>query len=137
MPAARSGNSSTAQPIPIRESEAHFQKRIIELAEVMGWRWFHAYDMTRNEPGFPDLVLLHPEWHRVAIWELKSEIGKATRDQEVWIYALQRVHGQIDANFLRPSDWDRIEPYLLGKTTSTQKEVEGAGRANGSVDDVC
>ncbi len=113
---------SSSGPTRVRQSEADFQRQIIELAELMGWQWFHAWDMIKNTPGFPDLVLLHPEWHRVAFWELKSAIGKPTLDQERWIYALQRVHGQIDAAFLRPADWDRVEAYLTGKATTTQRE---------------
>lgn len=70
--------------------------------------------MTLNEPGFPDLVLLHPERRLVAFWELKSKVGKPTFDQEVWVYSLQRVHGQIDSRFLKPSDWEWIEQYLAG-----------------------
>lgn len=99
----------------LRQTEGTFQRWVIDLAAEHGWRWFHAWDMTLNEPGFPDLVLLHPERHLVAFWELKSKVGKSTVDQEVWIQELQKVHGQIDSRFLRPSDWEFINMYLTGR----------------------
>lgn len=107
------------------ETEASFQRRVTDLANENGWEWFHSPNMQLSNPGWPDLALLHPVWHRVAIWELKSAIGKPTLMQEMWIYTLQTVCDHIDSNFLRPSDWPLIEAYLTGRVISTRKAVEG------------
>ena len=37
--------------------ERDLQKRVISIANKMGWRPFHQYDSQHSIPGFPDLVL--------------------------------------------------------------------------------
>ena len=97
---------------------------IIELATLCGWRHYHTYNSRRSVSGFPDLVLVHPVLKRTIFWELKSEKGKVTQDQENWIYDLIRC-GE-DAAIMRPSDWPQIEQQLTAGLPSQQR-LEAAG----------
>lgn len=96
-------------------TEAQLQSMTIDLAARIGWMSYHTHDSRRSQPGFPDLVLVHPRQRRVLWRELKSEIGRLRSEQATWVEALRLV-GQ-DVGVWRPSDWTsgRIERELRGK----------------------
>ena len=99
--------------------EKDFQRTVIEMAKVLGWRVHAERPAIRQsgkwstpiqgDAGFPDLVLAHPQ-KGVIFAELKSERGKATDAQMEWMDALyaagQRVH------LWKPRDMDAIEQTL-------------------------
>lgn len=67
----------------------------------MGLPAFHDYDSRRNNPGFPDTVIVGA---KSVLWrELKTEVGKTSPEQDFWLAALREA-GQ-DAEVWRPSDW--------------------------------
>lgn len=76
-------------------SEAAFQRQVLELAVLLGWRWYHPPDnkpdargrRQRVQAGFLDLVLVHPV-HGVLFRELKTERGRVSEEQREWIAAL-------------------------------------------------
>lgn len=84
-------------------SERQLQDQIIDLAERMGWKYYHVYDSRKSVAGFPDLVLVHPKQRRVLWRELKSETGTTTAEQKVWLATLEVV-GE-DVGLWRPRDW--------------------------------
>lgn len=100
-------------------SEAEFQRQVIQLAQLCGWKVAHfrpARVMVRGKEtwrtpcegdaaGFPDLVLA--SFGEVHFRELKSEKGKVSREQDDWLRA---VGGKV----WRPSDWPEIEKLLKG-----------------------
>lgn len=90
------------------ETEAHFQAGVLRLAGMLGWLPFHTFDSRRSNPGFPDLFLVRRE--RAIAAELKSERGKATADQELWLAALSGAG--IEAYLWRPSQWQAITETL-------------------------
>ncbi|QDH85641.1 VRR-NUC domain-containing protein [Brevibacterium phage 4C] len=96
-------------------SERQLQDQIIELAKRMGLIVYHTHDSRRSEPGFPDIVLVHPKQRRVMWRELKSETGTTTPEQKVWISTLSLVGEDVDV--WRPRDWvsGRIERELRGQ----------------------
>ncbi|MCM1011913.1 VRR-NUC domain-containing protein [Brevibacterium sp. XM4083] len=96
-------------------TERQLQDQIVELAKRMGWLVYHTYDSRRSEPGFPDLVLVHPKQMRQLWRELKSETGETTSAQKVWLSALLLVGDDVD--IWRPRDWvsGRIERELRGQ----------------------
>lgn len=96
-------------------SERQLQELVISLAERMGWLAYHTFDSRRSQPGFPDLVLVHPRQRRILWRELKSETGTATAEQKVWISTLKLVGADVDV--WRPRDWVsvRIERELRGQ----------------------
>jgi hypothetical protein len=99
-------------------SEADFQKQVIDLAHVRGWRVAHfrparvtvkgkeTYRTAMaGDIGFPDLVLARRGC--VLHVELKREDGKLSADQEKWSQAIGAT-----SYLWRPSDWKHIEAIL-------------------------
>ena len=82
--------------------EAALQAKIIDLAKRLGWLVYHTHNSKRSEPGFPDLVLVHPT--RGVLWrELKRHTTKPTADQRKWLERL-KLAGE-DVGIWRPMDW--------------------------------
>ena len=90
-------------------SERGFQTLVLELARIVGWRCYHTFNSRRSAPGYPDLCLVRGN---VCIFaELKTDIGRVTKDQTAWLAALSAVPG-IQAVVWRPCDWPTIETTL-------------------------
>lgn len=83
--------------------ERDLQQAVIDLARLLGWLAYHPYDSRRSEPGFPDLVLVHPAKGRVLYRELKSERGRLSPAQRKWISALNQAGA--DADVWYPRHW--------------------------------
>lgn len=90
------------------ESEAHFQSRVIRLAQLLGWKVFHLLDPIGSPAGFPDLLLRRPP--RLVWCELKSEHGRLTPQQRLFLSDLIAC-GQ-EAYMWKPSDFDTIKSVL-------------------------
>lgn len=96
-------------------SEADFQRRVIDLAKLRGWRcvhirpaWVRSGRMVtpyEGDHGLPDLVLARRGV--VLLAELKSARGKPTPDQLAWL-AAAGPHGHLWA----PQDWPTVESVL-------------------------
>ena len=99
---------SDGDPVRLRESEYNFQSAVVELAELLGWRVFHAARIkghlrTGSSVGFLDLVLAR---NGVVLFaECKTDTGKLTNEQIDWLLA---THGVI----WRPKHWKVIEKSL-------------------------
>jgi hypothetical protein len=96
---------TTVNAIADSMSEQELVDVIVELAQVLHLRVHHCRAArTSSEwctpiqgtPGFVDFVVAGPGG--VVFAELKSSIGKLTRDQLVWV-------GVLDAFVWRPCDW--------------------------------
>ncbi len=102
----------------IEMTEAVLQTRVIDLARTFGWLVNHARPARKldgswstpiqGDKGFPDLVLVRPPFTMFV--ELKSEKGKLTPEQTVWLEALEKCGH--DARVWRPSDMREIEETL-------------------------
>lgn len=120
-------------------SEAAFQDQITNLADLYGWRWFHAPDnlprttrsgrraVQRVRPGFPDLVLVRaPE---LIFAEVKTQVGRVRPEQQEWLEALEVVArrvaaltagsnaaadraAHVEVYLWRPGDFDEIHARL-------------------------
>lgn len=102
------------------ESEAGFQRAVIDMAHARGWlvAHFRAAQVTRrggkrwatpvsaDGAGFPDLVLARRGV--VMMRELKTERGRVSDMQARWISELG-VFGKV----WRPSDWPEISRELM------------------------
>ena len=86
-------------------TEADFQQAVVELAQLCGWKVYHAYDSRRSAPGWPDLVLARGT--ALLFWELKATNGRATPAQREWLDALKATGANVDV--LYPEDWPAIE----------------------------
>ncbi len=68
------------------EGEASFQKWVVKTARDCGWLTAHVRDSReQNVTGLPDIVMARAG--RVILAELKSETGKTTPAQDVWLAA--------------------------------------------------
>lgn len=89
-------------------TEADYQKRITDLCDWLGLRWFHSGDSRRDScAGYPDLTIVGPGGLIFA--ELKTERGRVTDDQFDWLGALS---AHQPALVWRPSDWPLVEATL-------------------------
>jgi hypothetical protein len=82
----------------------------MQFARMRGWLCMHPYSSKRTEPGWPDLALVRRG--RLVFAELKSDSGKLSQAQGVWLAALGDVPGVL-AECWRPSDWDTIQRVLM------------------------
>ena len=91
--------------------EADLQATILDAAHLFGWIVQHNADSRRAHAGWPDLVLGHPHRSEVLIWELKTEKGRVTREQGIWLTLL--AESGYEARMIRPDDleWaiDRLQ----------------------------
>ncbi len=68
------------------ESEASFQKWVINTARDCGWMVAHVSDSRKQDTtGLPDLVLARNGL--VILAELKTEKGGVRKEQEPWLEA--------------------------------------------------
>ena len=114
-------------------SEKALESFVKELAKVYGWSYYHQVTgvicpschkptfSKRDGPGFPDLVLAHPNG-RLIFAELKSQKGKFRDGQEEWLALLNHGRGR-EVYVWRPSDMDDIarilQPSYDGPTEAT------------------
>lgn len=99
------------------ETEAQFQKAVIELARLLNWKCAHfrpartkhgwRTPVAADGKGFVDLVLVR---ERVIWAEVKRDKGKLRSEQEQWRQALTAA-GQ-EWYCWRPSDWDQVVETL-------------------------
>jgi len=103
-------------------TEREFQRAVVELARLMGWRVHHARPALtqrgrwltpiQGDAGFPDLLLCRPP--RLILAELKRVGGKLTAEQQAWLEALQACAG-VECYLWTPADWDAVVRTLGGK----------------------
>jgi len=123
MPPRRRLPTTTAEYRAL-EPEKGFQARVIEAAELLGWRVWHFSDSRRQvAPGafvgdvqaqdFPDLVMAHRKKRRLVFAELKREGENPTEGQAEALDLLNQigwlVTSDVRACLWRPSDWPTIE----------------------------
>lgn len=69
-------------------TEAQLLQAVRDVAKLRGWLAYHTHDSRRSEPGFPDLVLVHPRTGDLVVAELKATKGRVSHAQQAWIDAL-------------------------------------------------
>jgi hypothetical protein len=96
-------------------SEKAWQGQVVELARMLGWRHFHAFDSRRSPSGYPDLTLVRD---RVVWVELKSESGKPSAAQRSWLDALEAAGAEV--YLWKPSDLEEVGRVLSRREAETQ-----------------
>ncbi len=99
-------------------SEADFQRQVIDLAQLHGWRvahfrpgmnkrgqWMTA--VSGDGAGFVDLVLCR---ERIIWAELKTDDGRLSLGQHSWMLALKLAKQEY--YIWRPKNWTSIELAL-------------------------
>lgn len=82
--------------------EKTLQERVRQIAELYGWLYYHTHDSRRSNPGWPDVVLVHPRTGKFLVRELKRMKGRTSQKQRAWLEALERAG--IDVGIWRPID---------------------------------
>lgn len=104
-------------PIP-QATEREFQRAVIDLAHLYGWRVAHfrsaptrsggfATPVAADGCGWPDLVLCR---ERLVIAELKARRGQLRGDQRAWLDALAAAGAEV--YLWRPADWPAVVATL-------------------------
>lgn len=89
-------------------TERRFSQQVVDYATLMRWRVYRTHNSRHSPAGFPDLVLVRRP--RVVWAELKSERGRATKEQLAWIGELFACSQEV--YIWRPSDWPKVERIL-------------------------
>lgn len=104
------------------QSEADFEKTVVEYAHLRGWKAVHmrtvkikredgatyyATPFTEDGEGFPDWIFTR---ERVIFAELKKEKHKYPKEQKQWRDWL--LAAKQEYYKWKPSDWDEIVEVL-------------------------
>lgn len=107
--------------MPSPQSEAQFQKALLEAAELHGWKHCHIRRATVRQgriatptsvPGWPDLVLWRPGKGGVLFAELKRADGVVSPAQRKLLASLASAGANVCV--WRPSMWPEINEVLKG-----------------------
>ncbi len=90
-------------------TERDWQRQVLDLADLLGWKCYHTWLSARSCPGFPDLVLVRSG--RILFAELKSARGKVTPAQEEWLQILGTVEN-VEVYVWRPDDLEDVARTL-------------------------
>ena len=103
-------------------SEAEFQKAVITLAKLHGWKVMHTQPaqirpgrwITPNtgDQGFPDLVMVHPSRGCIYV-EIKTDKGVVSNTQWEWLITLEDAGCEV--HVWRPYDLEKISERLARK----------------------
>jgi hypothetical protein len=101
-----------APDLPDDTPEGSLLARVRRLATDNGWLTFHTHDSRRSEYGFPDLVCT--DGTAVLMYELKTNSGKLTPEQQRWLSLLEHT-GKVECGMWRPRDFPAIAARLTRK----------------------
>lgn len=111
----------TALRVDLGETEADFQRAVIQVARTFGYKCAHfrtaktpkgwRTPVQADGKGFPDLLLVGRG--RIIFAELKSATGRMTLDQMDWQDWLEDARQEFYV--WRPADFDEIVSILTGK----------------------
>ena len=111
-------------------TERELQEAVRQLAALYGWRYFHVFNSRRSPAGFPDCVLVKPP--RLVIAELKSDDGRVTPAQKVWLEDLRR--SSCEVYVWKPADLQDIARILSpASEVGRDSKTPSGGRAPASV----
>ena len=99
------------------QSEKQFQSMCEYVFRSEGFLVYHTYNSRRSEPGFPDLVAVHPD-RGIIFAELKMPKGKPSAAQTRWLEAI-RAAGH-NAYLWYPSDFGEIQAIARGEVYNEQ-----------------
>lgn len=107
----------------MKVTHAQLQDSVVDTATRLGYSHFHPYDSRRSDPGWPDLVLVHPGKKRVVFMEIKTEDGVITPAQTQWHDDLAACDQEVYVVF--PEHWDSGEVAeiltLMSKPSKLQR----------------
>ena len=94
----------------LKMTEKQLQAAVTEAAALGGWLSYHTFDSRKSQPGFPDLVLVHPR-RGVLYAELKTDTGRMTDPHRKWMNALSEAGAAW--RLIRPADSAAVVQWLV------------------------
>lgn len=96
-------------------TEKQFESQIKDLANILGYLYYHTWRSIHSPAGWPDCVLvrLEPE-PRMIIAELKTDDkhSQPSESQYIWLYILQHLSAPVECYLWRPADIEEIAEIL-------------------------
>jgi hypothetical protein len=96
-----------------RGKEAIWQRRIIDMAKLYGWRCYHTTYSIGSDKGYPDLTCAHAQYDKLWI-EVKGPNGKVAQEQIEWLAALNEGPNGL-AIVAYPEDLEAVGELLAGR----------------------
>ena len=95
-------------------SETYFRDQlVIPLAKLLGYLVYFTWKSYHSPAGFPDLCLVRPRDGRLIFSELKTDTGKVSPAQQIWLDALSNTDAEVYC--WRPADLPNIQKILERK----------------------
>jgi hypothetical protein len=104
-------------------TEKGLMANVTKLLGLLGYLTYHTHFSFRSNPGFPDIVAVHPIQKRTIWIELKREKGKVSDDQAYWIETLKKAGNEVYV--IRPSDWLSDEVAEILKRKPSRRSAYG------------
>ena len=98
-----------------RLTEKAWTGQVIELAKTLGFLTYHPWLSIHSARGWPDLALVR---ERLILAELKSETGKVSEAQRLWIESLRAA--KVEVYVWRPSQFDEVVKILTKRANPIQ-----------------
>ena len=96
----------------VEMTEAELSSVVRGMVRDAGMLSYHTYNSRRSDRGWPDLVIADRVGRRFLVLELKTEKGRLSEEQEVWLAALQDCG--VAAAVLRPSGLGWFARWVRG-----------------------
>lgn len=90
-------------------TEKDWQRRVTNYATIRGWLVYHPLISRGSAPGWPDLTMVRDG--KIIFAELKTDTGRLSRDQTIWLDKLAKVP-TIEVHVWRPADWPHVMAAL-------------------------
>ena len=87
-------------------TEAQLERTVKDLAERMGWLYYHTHRSQHSPAGFPDCVMLRGD--RQVVAELKVGENQPTGEQVKWIRAFSDAGAEVFVWWETDEDWDEM-----------------------------
>jgi hypothetical protein len=90
-------------------TEKQWLWQVQDLASKLRWTHYHPFLSVRSPRGWPDLALCRPP--RLILAELKSDKGKLTAAQALWLELLNDCPA-VEVYVWRPADFPDVLEVL-------------------------
>jgi hypothetical protein len=97
----------------LQQPERSWQRQVMALATLFGWKAYHTWRSQHSEAGFPDCVLARTP--RLVLAELKANDGRLMPAQVTWLAELAGCPG-VEVYVWRPRDAQLVTDILQQPT---------------------
>ena len=91
-------------PDSVKITETQLEGRVKDLAERMGWLYYHTHRSQHSPAGFPDCLMLRGD--RMVVAELKVGDNQITADQWEWLEHFKETGVEVFVWWDTDEGWD-------------------------------